>query len=108
MPKADFDYAIHRDSLIHALQELAGFPRGNKIPPEMAGTFEDMSLKGTYILRESGERKMIPGLYDVIVKPSPVDGRRKSSQHRTFIICEKCSREIPTGRLHQHRSSCKI
>lgn len=44
------------------------------------------------------------GHFTIIIKKGFKDSKHKSSQHRVFVAC-KCGREVPAGRMGQHR--CK-
>lgn len=55
------------------------------------------------------------GLHGVLIKVAPPppaeyyarDGRKiKSSKHRVFATCD-CGRDVPFGRLGQHRKACR-
>jgi hypothetical protein len=96
----DDRYCIHRGSLIKQIQQTAGLPKsGDKLPADFETT-----LTGVQILGRFG-KEPIPGTYNVTVTKTPPLSYAK---HRVFITCEKCNRNIPTGRLHQHRASCKV
>jgi hypothetical protein len=78
------------------------------MPADFKGEFKDVVLPHDRI-RVDGT--VVPGTWTV--KVYSTEERRnhhgKSSRHRTFAVCPKCGREIPTGRLAQHkgRGACK-
>ncbi len=84
--------SIHRASLFEAI----GFPSG-KLPPFHEQTFPCLSLRSQY-------PDCIAYEGPVIVRAAPPKSY-KSSKHRIFVVCPCCKKEIPFGRLHQHRDT---
>ena len=96
------DYRIHRKSF----REVLGI--GEKLAPSFSATYRNRFLPSCNLKLMGHEwvRPYLKGMWTVIVKPAPTNGRRKSSAHRVYVIC-KCGREIPAGRLDQHAKACE-
>jgi hypothetical protein len=98
--RSDDRFSVHQPRLIALLLALAGLTiKGSKMPRDFSGDFSCVKLPAR---RNGGDDTLtIPGEYRIKVRPT-VEDRRKSSAHRTFVICPTCMKDIPTGRLHQH------
>jgi hypothetical protein len=89
------DYRVRRKELVKQL-----FGSVNKIPNE-SRTFEDVELPSDH---QWGEK--IPGKYTLkVYKIEEVNKGRSHRNHRMFVVCG-CGREIPVGRLDQHKRAC--
>lgn len=89
---------IDRHMLFKALEIV-----GMKMPATFQKTFV-----GITIYHPRSTTPVVAGV-TIIVRPTP-NRARKSSEHRTFIVCERCRKEVPTGRYHQHygKSTCDL
>ena len=92
--------AIHRRSLIKALEirtekkEWQRLLATAKIPLDMEERFKQLMC-----LDWRGDIVVVA---DVLVKASNSDATNRVTEHRIFVICPECGREIPFGRYHQH------
>lgn len=85
---SDWRWKIDRNTL---LQQL-GFPNG-KIPS---------SEESSQILPLTSTQGLPLGEHEVTILKSD-----KGRKHRVLVTC-KCKKQIPFGRYHQHKSSCKV
>jgi hypothetical protein len=96
----DWGYRVDRNLLYRDL----GF-KGDHIPDDPGPARREVVLKRRDYNRETGRWEEITiGRYTVVILPP---GKRfNSSSHRLYAVCD-CGKEIPTGRLHQHKPFCR-
>lgn len=112
--KSDPRFRVHRNRLLEKILLLAGLDDGKvrkgdvKLPRDFTGTFDNVLLPAANYHPGNGAAPHLPGTYTVKVYTqnnlaTPRDTRRHNSpRHRVLVVCPKCEREIPYGRLHQH------
>ncbi len=79
--------------------------KGEKLPADFEGVFKDVKIYHRDLALSKWVFTRLQMVTTLIVKPLI----RGSKKHRTFIVCPKCFRNIPTGRWHQHvgTETCK-
>jgi hypothetical protein len=87
--------AVDREELLRAL----GFPLG-KMPPDAMGVQTGVMLPSRWVQPPLAPW-VIATPVAVRIEPTP-QTRRKSSRHRTYVLCPDCRSWQPTGRFHQH------
>lgn len=95
-------FNIHRETLRKELHQP------DKMPADFGGVFVNVPcyrfppewIKADF--NPDTDPPALIGNFTIVVKPSPPRNGHKSSQHRVFVKCE-CGREVPTGRLDQHK-----
>lgn len=99
----DPSWKVHRDRMYVAIGCNSG-----RLPPDEEQVF------GNVAIPKAGTMEGIICHTTVIVKKTAklrdgADVNSRSIKHRIYILCPKCGREIPMGRLHQHvgTKSCK-